>query len=198
MPDPQVEVESVRRERVADLVAAAEAEGVTLRRSDTPGRFRAAWPSREVADRYRPLLLRNRARVLDVLAWPRCQRCHRPARRVLPAYWGEVLCSPCCATVVAEYDRTDGWPPTPWPATPRPAWPVLPRSRFPPRRPPKPLPPASRRRRPRSPPLTAPPPTEDCPACRPWPWDLSHLCNAHRNAYDRGRSAAHHEGVRTP
>lgn len=132
MPDPQVEVEGVPPERVAELVAAAEAEGVTLRRSDTPGRFHAAWPSREVADRYRPLLLRNRARVLDVLARPRCHRCHRAARRVIPAYWGEDLCSSCCATVVAEYDDLGSWPPEPWPATPRPERPALPRSRTPP------------------------------------------------------------------
>jgi hypothetical protein len=84
-----------------------------------------------VADRYRPLLLRNRPRVLEVLVWPVCNRCRCRARRVVPAYWGEDLCPSCCAVIVAEYDELDRWPPEPWPATPRPAWPGLPRSRLP-------------------------------------------------------------------
>lgn len=60
---------------VAALVAEAEAEGVTLAPSSTPGRVRAEWPRAEVAARYRPQVIRHRAAVLEVLTWPRCGRC---------------------------------------------------------------------------------------------------------------------------
>jgi len=197
MTDPQVAVEGLSAELVAELVAAVEAAGAALVTS-APGRLRAVWPSGCVADRYRPVLLRNRSRVLEVLAWPVCDRCRRRARRVVPSYWGEALCSPCCEVAGAEYDRTGEWPATPWPDVPVPPWPRAPRPRLPPRRPPKTTPPSTARRRRRRPALTIPPPTEDCPACRPWPWNPDHLCTPHRNAYDRGQMAAQHEGTRTP
>lgn len=194
---PGSPTEGLSTMRVAEVVAAAEAAGATLVTS-APGRLRAVWPSGGVADRYRPVLLRNRSRVLEVLAWPVCDRCGCRARRVVPAYWGEALCSPCCEVAVAEYDRTGRWPHTPWPAVPLPPLPRAPRPRLPPRRPSKATPPSTTRRRRRRPVLTAPPPTDTCPACRPWPWNPAHLCTPHRNAYDRGRKAAAQQGAHTP
>jgi hypothetical protein len=41
-----------------------------------------------------------------------CDRCERPARRLVPAYWGEALCPDCCQLAVAAHDFT-GWPPLP-------------------------------------------------------------------------------------
>jgi hypothetical protein len=79
---------------VAALVAAAEAEGATLAPSATAGRVRVEWPSTEVADRYRPQVLRHRAAVLSVLTWPRCGRCpHRvpPAHSFCPPHLEELL-----------------------------------------------------------------------------------------------------------
>lgn len=38
-----------------------------------------------------------------------CDWCEQDVVRVIPAYWGERLCPPCCAEANTRFDR-DGWP----------------------------------------------------------------------------------------
>ncbi len=97
----------------AELLERVEAAGVAVLLSDTAGRLSVRWPSEDVARKFRPLLLEHRSELLEALAWGRCERCHRRARRLLPAYWGEDLCSECVAEVVARFDATGEWPPEP-------------------------------------------------------------------------------------
>lgn len=42
-----------------------------------------------------------------------CTSCGEPAGRLVPAYWGPLLCPSCAAEAAAELDRDGSWP-TPW------------------------------------------------------------------------------------
>lgn len=174
-------------EEAADLVAACEAERVALALSASGDNIQTHWPGPEVADRLRPEVIRNRAVVLEVLAWPRCVRCLHRCRRVVAAYWGEDLCSRCCAVRVAAHDELGAWPPTPWPAEPTPEWPPPPRRKAR-RHPPPPEFHARSRRHPERP--LHPDGSETCPACRPHPWNPGRLCPRHIDAYRLGRALA--------
>lgn len=42
-----------------------------------------------------------------------CTRCTTQPS-ALPAYWGDLLCSPCAQQLARLFDERDSWPPVPW------------------------------------------------------------------------------------
>ena len=182
----------------AEVLERVEAAGVVVGLSDTAGRLSVRWPSEDVAREFRPLLLDHRSELLEALAWGRCERCGRRARRLLRTYWGARLCPECVAELVAEFDASGTWPAEPpeWGPAPNPR--ALEHLGRPPTV-------ADRLRRVRRPsprrftPRPGPPPpagplrpggSADCPACRASRWTTERLCGPHGSAWARGVEAA--------